>query len=112
MFAENDPNTPVSFAMQYQFGQLGLAYTTEEHRQNGLYSVVKNELTRAALAAGFVTPSVERLETSPPPRTESGYVRSGYRIKYFELNVLHHSRYCIRTGISQKSFILVTIVFY
>lgn len=85
LFTMEFPTIPVSFMVQFPDGQMGFGYTAPEYRGKGLYSIVKNEMCRALLLAGYSSPNYDTSETAPPPSPESVFEFCGYRIKSFVL---------------------------
>ncbi|XP_064384011.1 glycine N-acyltransferase-like isoform X1 [Halichondria panicea] len=85
LFTMEFPTIPISFMVQFPDGQMGFGYTAPEYRGKGLYSIVKNEMCRALLLAGYSSPNYDTSETAPPPSPESMFEFCGYRIKSFVL---------------------------
>ena len=85
IFTNENPDTPVSVTVEYPFGETGSAFTVEEHRGKGLYTVAKREIVRRVMSAGFVSTIIERGEQAPPPKPELGFVRSGFKTMRFKL---------------------------
>ena len=69
----------------FQMGKWGLGTLHLSIGGKGLYSIVKNEMCRALLLAGYSSPNYDTSETAPPPSPESVFEFCGYRIKSFVL---------------------------
>ena len=85
IFTNENHDTPVSITVEYPFGETGFAFTVEEHRRKGLYTIAKKEIVRRVMSAGFVSTFIERIEQAPPPKPELGFVRSGFKTMRFTL---------------------------
>ena len=52
IFRADDPTKPVSWCMQYPYGQIGHGFTHEEYRKKGLASHVSREVSKKIIADG------------------------------------------------------------
>ena len=52
IFRADDPTKPVSFAMQYPYGQLGPAFTHEEYQKKGLMNLLARKIIKQTIADG------------------------------------------------------------
>ena len=52
IFRADDPTKPVSWSMQYPYGQMGIGFTREEYRKKGLISIPCREISKKIIAGG------------------------------------------------------------